>query len=82
MHNAFAFFFFKSVIVFILFLLRNISVKFKRVYIVQMLIKSQSLFMVRVPQQNQEKETVMELERQITLRVNLANGKVGLNEIV
>jgi hypothetical protein len=31
---------------------------------------------------NQEKETVMEQEIHITLRLNLATGKVGLNEIV
>jgi len=38
--------------------------------------------MVIVSTKNQKKETVMEQEIHITLRFNLAIGKVGLNEIV
>jgi len=46
------------------------------------LLKSRSLSMVIVSTKNQKKETVMEQEIHITLRFNLAIGKVGLNEIV
>jgi len=38
--------------------------------------------MVKSPNKNQKKETVMEYEIHITLRFNLAIGKVNLNEIV
>ena len=38
--------------------------------------------MVRISKQNQEKETVMGQEIDITLRFNLAPGKVVVNEIV